>query len=74
MQRRIDPSDILQEVYLEADRRLDDYSRRRPCGFFVWLRLITGEKLEAFQKELSVGASQIKKAFTKLFHSGAPVR
>jgi RNA polymerase sigma-70 factor, ECF subfamily len=45
LQGRIDDSDILQEAYLEAARRLPDYLANRPLPFFLWLRHITGEKL-----------------------------
>jgi RNA polymerase sigma-70 factor, ECF subfamily len=45
LRRRLDASDILQEVYLEASNRLVDYQKRRPCSFFLWLRMIAGERL-----------------------------
>jgi RNA polymerase sigma-70 factor (ECF subfamily) len=45
LQARIDDSDILQEAYFEATRRLGDYLDRRPLPFFLWLRHITGEKI-----------------------------
>src|SRR5260370_722193 len=45
LQGRIDDSDILQEAYLEAAKRLPEYLAKRPLPFFLWLRHITGEKL-----------------------------
>ena len=45
LQGRVDDSDILQEAYLEAAKRLPDYLAKRPLPFFLWLRHITGEKL-----------------------------
>jgi RNA polymerase sigma-70 factor (ECF subfamily) len=45
LQGRIDDSDILQEAYLEAAKRLPEYLTNRPLPFFLWLRHITGEKL-----------------------------
>lgn len=45
LQGRIDDSDILQEAYLEAGKRLSDYLRDRPLPFFLWLRHIAGQKL-----------------------------
>lgn len=45
LQGRVDESDILQDAYLEAARRLPDYLTNRPLPFFLWLRHITGEKL-----------------------------
>ena len=45
LQGRVDDSDILQETYLEAARRLPDYLENQPLPFFLWLRHITGEKI-----------------------------
>ncbi len=45
LQGRVDDSDILQEAYLEAGKRLADYLRDRPLPFFLWLRHIAGQKL-----------------------------
>jgi RNA polymerase sigma-70 factor (ECF subfamily) len=42
---RVDPSDIVQEAYLEASERLVSYLERPELPFFVWLRLITLQKL-----------------------------
>ena len=42
---RIDPSDVVQEVLLEADRTLPEYIRDRPVPFFVWLRDIARDRL-----------------------------
>ena len=35
----------MQEAFLEATRRLDEYLADPPLPFFLWLRQITGEKL-----------------------------
>ncbi len=45
LQGRVDDSDILQETYLEAARRLPDYLEDEPLPFFLWLRHIAGEKI-----------------------------
>ncbi len=45
LQGRVDASDILQESFLEASRRLPDYSSKRPMPFYLWLRHIAGQKL-----------------------------
>jgi RNA polymerase sigma-70 factor (ECF subfamily) len=42
---RVDPSDIVQDAYLEAIRKLGDYFRQSSLPFFLWLRLVTGQKL-----------------------------
>lgn len=43
--RRIDASDIVQEVYLEALRRRDDYLTRRPMPFSLWLMKTAHQRL-----------------------------
>src|SRR5437588_8135911 len=42
---RVDPSDVVQEVLLEADRRLPDYLRERPLPFYPWLRQLAWDRL-----------------------------
>jgi RNA polymerase sigma-70 factor (ECF subfamily) len=42
---RLDPSDVLQEVYLDAVRRLDGYLDRPGLPVGLWLRLLTGRRL-----------------------------
>jgi RNA polymerase sigma-70 factor (ECF subfamily) len=50
LQGRIDPSDVLQEAYLELARSLADYLRNPAVPFFLWLRYITGMKLQALHR------------------------
>ena len=45
LQGRIDPSDVLQDAYLHASRKLADYVTNPAIPFFLWLRFITGQKL-----------------------------
>ena len=45
LQGRIDPSDVIQEAYLEAWRRLPEYLGNPSVPFFIWLRFLTGQKL-----------------------------
>jgi RNA polymerase sigma-70 factor (ECF subfamily) len=45
LQGRIDASDVIQEAYLEASTRLEDYLRQPAMPFFLWLRFLTGQKL-----------------------------
>lgn len=50
LQGRIDPSDVLQEAYLEFSRALAEYLRNPALPFFLWLRMITGRKLLALHR------------------------
>jgi RNA polymerase sigma-70 factor (ECF subfamily) len=56
-QGRVDPSDVIQEAYLEVSRKLADYLRDPKLPFFLWLRLLTGQKLAlAHRQHLGVQA------------------
>jgi RNA polymerase sigma-70 factor (ECF subfamily) len=48
---RLDPSDVLQEVYLDAARRLSDYLNRPGLPAALWLRLLTGRRLVELHRE-----------------------
>ena len=45
LQGRLDPSDVLQEAYLEASRQLGDLLRKEDVPFFLWLRGLVGSRL-----------------------------
>jgi RNA polymerase sigma-70 factor (ECF subfamily) len=45
LQARLDPSDIIQEAYLEVASRIDEYLRNPKLPLFLWLRLVVGEQL-----------------------------
>jgi RNA polymerase sigma-70 factor (ECF subfamily) len=41
---RIDPSDVLQEAYVDLAQRLNEFGKK-DMSFYVWLRLVTHERL-----------------------------
>jgi RNA polymerase sigma-70 factor (ECF subfamily) len=45
LQSRVDPSDVLQEAYLDLADRLTDYARDHPMPPYLWMRLVTGQRL-----------------------------
>lgn len=45
LQGRVDPSDVIQDAFIEASTRLPDYLANPAMPFFVWLRFITAQKL-----------------------------
>src|SRR5947209_6579232 len=47
---RVDPSDVVQEVLAEADRRLDDYAVHRPLPYYPWLRQLAEDRLAALYR------------------------
>jgi RNA polymerase sigma-70 factor (ECF subfamily) len=42
---RLDPSDVVQEVFVEALGKMPDYLRERPLPFYPWLRQLAWERL-----------------------------
>jgi RNA polymerase sigma-70 factor (ECF subfamily) len=45
LQARVDASDVIQDAYVELVTRLDEYLRDPRLPFFLWLRLVVGERL-----------------------------
>ncbi len=45
LQGRVDPSDVLQEAFLDVAQRAFEYANKPEMPFFLWLRLITGQRL-----------------------------
>ena len=45
LQGRVDPSDILQETFIDIADRAQEYAARTDMSFFLWLRMATSQKL-----------------------------
>lgn len=43
--RRVDASDVVQDVLLEASQRLSDYIRSPPMPFHLWLRQLAKDRI-----------------------------
>jgi RNA polymerase sigma-70 factor (ECF subfamily) len=51
LQGRVDPSDVLQEAYLDVAAQLPHYLKKREMSFFLWLRLVTGQRLMRIHRQ-----------------------
>jgi RNA polymerase sigma-70 factor (ECF subfamily) len=52
LQGRVDPSDVIQEAYLEAARRLPEYVKEpKPMPVFLWLRFLTAQSLQIVHRK-----------------------
>jgi RNA polymerase sigma-70 factor (ECF subfamily) len=69
---RVDPSDVLQETYLEAARRLHDYLRDRPLPFFLWLRQLAGTRLAKLNRRHLGAARRDARREVRLLPGGVP--
>jgi RNA polymerase sigma-70 factor (ECF subfamily) len=50
LQGRVDPSDVLQEAYLEAAEHLPGYLENPSVPFFLWLRSLAGNRLSKLHR------------------------
>ena len=51
LQGRVDPSDVLQDAYLDLAAGLPDYARERPMPTYLLLRLVTGQRLAQVHRQ-----------------------
>jgi RNA polymerase sigma-70 factor (ECF subfamily) len=70
LRRRVDPSDILQEAYLDLADRLPNYARERPMPIFLWIRLVTAQRLMQVHRS-HLGAALRDAGREVSLHSGA---
>ena len=47
---RVDPSDVLQETYMDATRKIDGYVHDPRVSLYVWLRGLTLDRLAKVQR------------------------
>src|SRR5207247_2401895 len=48
---RVSPSDVLQEAYIDALKRVEHYFDKPDQPFFGWLRLVVGQRLADVHRE-----------------------
>lgn len=69
---RVDPSDILQEAFIDLAQKLNDFARKGDMPFFLWLRLVTGERLlQVHRRHLATGMRDVRKELPVARH-GVP--
>jgi RNA polymerase sigma-70 factor (ECF subfamily) len=72
LQGRIDPSDVIQESYIDAARRLPEYVKNPPMPFFVWLRWLVGQRLmEQHRRHLGAQVRDVSREIS-LYHGAFP--
>jgi RNA polymerase sigma-70 factor (ECF subfamily) len=50
LRSRLDASDVIQEVYVEYARSLSEYVKNPEAPFFLWLRFLTGRKIQGLHR------------------------
>lgn len=43
---RVDPSDVIQEGYIDAFRRLEEFIQNPSVPFYIWLRFLVGQRIQ----------------------------
>jgi RNA polymerase sigma-70 factor (ECF subfamily) len=51
LQGRIDHSDVLQEAFVDASRRLAEYATNSVMPLFLWLRFLTSQRLQLLHRQ-----------------------
>jgi RNA polymerase sigma-70 factor (ECF subfamily) len=51
LQGRLDPSDVLQEAFLDAQKKAPEFAQKPDLPAYLWLRLITAERLLVLHRQ-----------------------
>ncbi len=51
LQMRVDPSDVVQETLLQANRKLSKYLQEKPIAFYPWLRQMAWDQIVAMHRK-----------------------
>jgi len=70
LQGRVDPSDVLQEAYMDVAQQLPSYQAKREMPFYLWLRLTTGQRLMRLHRQ-HLGAAMRDAGREVSLHRGA---
>jgi RNA polymerase sigma-70 factor (ECF subfamily) len=67
---RLDPSDVVQETYLDVARRFPEYSASPVLPFFLWVRSLAGQRLTDLHRR-HLGAKMRSAGQEVSLHRGA---
>jgi RNA polymerase sigma-70 factor (ECF subfamily) len=69
---RVDESDVIQDAYLEAARRLNEYLARPDMPLFLWLRFLVGERLLILHRHHLGAKMRDVRREVSIFHDALP--
>jgi RNA polymerase sigma-70 factor, ECF subfamily len=74
LQGRVDPSDVLQEAYLDLAQQFPSFvERREAMPFFLWLRLLTGQRLMRIHRQHLAASMRDAGREVSLHHGAMPL-
>ena len=72
LNNRVDASDVLQDAFVEASRRFEEYKEKREVSPFVWMRFLTVQKVaELHRYHFGVKARDVRREFNVYDHVDA---
>lgn len=66
---RVAPSDVLQEAYIDALKRVDHFFAKPDQSFFGWLRLVVAQRLADLHREHTAGKRNAARD-VPMYHGG----
>jgi RNA polymerase sigma-70 factor (ECF subfamily) len=72
LQGRVDPSDVVRDVFLEAWQHLSSYVSQPNTSFFLWLRAVAGHKLGDLHRHHLGARMRDARREISLFHGSLP--
>ena len=69
---RIDPSDVLQDTWLDCSRRFSDFAKQSSMSFFQWLRYLTSQRLIDLHRTHLGAAMRDASQEVSLYQGGLP--
>ncbi len=72
LRARIDPSDVIQDAFVEVSKRVDEIPRRKEMPLFLWLRLLVGERLVVLHRQHLGAQMRDVRRQVSLYHNALP--
>jgi RNA polymerase sigma-70 factor (ECF subfamily) len=69
---RVDESDVIQDAYYEAVRRLEGYLARPDMPPFLWLRFLVGERIHILHRQHFRAKMRDVRREVSIFHDALP--
>jgi RNA polymerase sigma-70 factor (ECF subfamily) len=72
LRARVDPSDVIQDAFVEVSKRVDEFRRQRNMPLFIWLRLLVGERLIVLHRQHLGAQMRDVRRQVSLYHHALP--